>query len=115
MKPRLVDMFTIAKKFVLHQPATLTLVERNRATVHDGISIVLPDNLVKVVARFPLQHTRLGFVAYHERNIDPDSVLLETVNLHCGMIRGGAKLVSLREVRRINVCSRIDDERAPTR
>src|SRR4051794_11212779 len=115
MKPRLINMLTLTKKLIIDYPATLVLVERNRATMNYRIAIVFRDHLVKIIARFPFQHARLCFVSDHKRRVNTDRVLLKSIDLHGGMIRGGTKLMSLREVRGINVGSRINDERAAAR
>src|SRR6185503_7012589 len=56
MKPRLVHMFTITKKLVVDQPATLPFVERNRSPVYNRISMMFAHNLVEIIARLPLKH-----------------------------------------------------------
>src|SRR6185503_5695086 len=98
MKPRLVNMLTITKELIINNPQTRTFIKRNRAAMNDRISIMFSHNLVKIIARFPLQHAWLRFITDHKRCIDTDRVLLETINLHGGMIRGGTKFVSLRKV-----------------
>ena len=115
MKPRLVNMLTIAKKLIINQPKTSAFIERDCAAMNNRVSIVFRNYLVEIIPSLPLQHARLRFVANHKRCVHADRVLFKTIDLYCRMIGGGAKLVSLREDRRINVRSRIDDERAPAR
>src|SRR6185369_12890374 len=111
----LVDVFTIAEELIINDPHALALVECDGATVYDRVAIVFRNHLVKIITRFPLQHTWLRFIPDHKRSIDADRVLFEPVDLYCRMIRGRTKLVSLLEVSGIDVCSGIDDDRAPTR
>src|SRR5678816_447051 len=115
MKPRLVNMLPITKKLIIDNPRALALVEHDRATMRHRISIVFRNHLVKIITRFPLEHTRLRFIPDHKRSINMDRVLFEPIDLHCRMIRSRSKLMPLREISRINIRSRIDYERASTR
>src|SRR5262245_42786130 len=82
MKPRLVNMFTIAKELVVNQPKSFTLVECDRTAMSDSIAIVFRNYFVKVFTRLPFKHTRPGFVADHKRRVKIDRVLLATIDLH---------------------------------
>jgi hypothetical protein len=43
---------------------------------------------------FPQQHSRLRFVADHERHVSLDGVLFDAVDLHRRMIRSRSEIVS---------------------
>src|SRR5689334_11878231 len=110
MKPRLINMFTLSNKLIIDQPKAPTLVECNRPAMNHRVPIMFRDDLVKIITRLPLQHSRLRFVADHKRSVDTDRVLLESIDLYSGMIRSRTKLMPLREVRGVNVRSWIDDD-----
>ena len=86
MKSGLVKMFSLAKELVINQPHPFTLVEYDRPTVSDRVSIVLGHDLVKIVGSFPFKYAWLRFVSDHKGRVHMDRVLLFAVDLHSRMI-----------------------------
>ena len=86
MKPHLVNVLTLAKELIINHPRAFAFVEDDRAAMDHRIAIVFPNYLVKVIARFPLQHARLRLIPDHKRHARIDRVLFQPVDLHGGMI-----------------------------
>src|SRR5258705_4794458 len=120
MKTHFELMVAVTKKPVFDQPPAFSLIESDGPPVCDGrlqprVPGMFGHKFVQTYSCLPEQDPRVSLVPNYKRDIYISRILFDSVDLHSRMIRSRTKLMSLLQVRTVNISTRINNEGPPQR